>query len=467
MAHLTSLDGNALLRWAERATRELGFRRAEINALNVFPVPDSDTGSNMAHTMEAAIAQAHGMTGSAREVAHALAAGAVRGARGNSGVVLSQVLRGIAQTAGDEITGVEVQNALRTAVDLVDRAISAPVEGTVITVLRAAAQAASAADLWEVSQQAVVAARRALEETPSQLEVLREAGVVDAGGQGLVVLLEALLSEVEQSPGIAPTIEPEASKSAYLEVMFHFTCSTPAQFELAIDNVREFGDSLMVAREHETAATVHIHTRQAGKLIEYIFAVGAVRSLHLEVLPEARNLESERIVIAVVPEGPLTELYEQAGAKVIHPHKGLLYDLIGVAHTADELILLPNGLMSRKALVAAERAAHAAQRTLMIVPSPGLVQGIAAIAVHDPDQAIAVDAYAMSEAASEVRTAALDSADELVPALQEMLSVGGELVTILSSLPVQLEALAHQYPTVDCVVYPASGMGHAIEIGVE
>lgn len=467
MAHLTSLDGHGLLRWAERATHELGVRRAEINALNVFPVPDSDTGSNMAHTMEAAVAQAHGMTGTARDIAHALAAGAVRGARGNSGVVLSQVLRGIAQTAGDHINGVTVQAALRTAVTLVDRAISDPVEGTVITVLRAAAEAAEATALPEVTRQAVEAARIALAATPSQLAVLRDAGVVDAGGQGLVVLLEALLAEVEGNAEVSSVVPVEASKSIYLEVMFHLTCSTPAQFEQAVHNIRKFGDSLMVAREHETAATIHIHSRQPGELIEYVFSIGSVRGLHLETLPETRLDSDNRVIIAVVPNGPLAQLFEEAGVRVIHPGSGLLYDLIAVAHDAGELVLLPNGLMSRKEIVAAERAAKAAERSLMIVPSPGLIHGIAAAAVHDPQQPIAVDAYAMAEAAGEVRTKNLDSVDDLDDAVATMLAEGGELVTILSSVPLTSAALQERYPAIQFEIYLATGLEHVLEIGVE
>ncbi|MDO5077969.1 DAK2 domain-containing protein [Corynebacterium sp.] len=470
MAHLTSLDGKALLRWAERATHELVARRSEINALNVFPVPDSDTGSNMAHTMEAALTQARDVTGSARDVANALAAGAVRGARGNSGVVLSQVLRGIAHASEEEITGVHVQAALRAAVALVDRAIHDPVEGTVITVLRAAATAAAAAhstELGEVGRQALTAAQTALANTPSQLEVLREAGVVDAGGQGFLVLLEALVAEVEGSPDVRVELVGEAAKSVYLEVMFHLTCSTPAQLEHVSGRLRSFGDSLMVAREHETAAMIHIHTRQAGPLIEYVFGVGAVRGLHLETLPDAKVDVPERAVIVVAPAGPLSDLYRQAGARVINPGSEVLYDLIAIAHDCGEFILVPNGFMSRRELVSAERAALAAERTIMIVPTAGLMNGIAAVAVHDPQQPIAVDAYAMAEAAREVRTRTLDDPSQLSGAVSEMLAGGGELVTILAAAPVDGDGLRERHPEVEFDFYAADGMDHVIEIGVE
>ncbi|MCO7104414.1 DAK2 domain-containing protein, partial [Pseudomonas aeruginosa] len=157
------------------------------------PVPDSDTGSNMAHTMEAAVAELD----NGGDVADSLALGAVRGARGNSGMVLSQVLRGVAESTVDSvIDGVVFVRSLKQAVELVDRAIAEPVEGTVITVLKAAAEAAddaqaqSGATLHSIVSAAITAARMALERTPSQLPALREAGVVDAGGAGLVILLE-------------------------------------------------------------------------------------------------------------------------------------------------------------------------------------------------------------------------------------------------------------------------------------
>ena len=145
MAQPSRFDGARLMSWARRASDELNRRRVEINKLNVFPVPDSDTGSNMAHTMASAVAEAERLPGDRdpRQVAEALAVGAVKGARGNSGVVLSQVMRGVAQSMADNAPGgVVIADSLAAAVRFVDKAIADPVEGTVITVLRAAAVAA-------------------------------------------------------------------------------------------------------------------------------------------------------------------------------------------------------------------------------------------------------------------------------------------------------------------------------------
>lgn len=204
MQDVEYLDGLGLYRWVRSAVGELTARRTEINALNVFPVPDADTGSNMAHTMTEALKEIETLDPEERcdvaRVSAAMATGSVRGARGNSGVVLSQVLRGLAQSAAQgQLNGRSIQKALNMGNGFVVRAINEPVEGTVITVLRAAAIAANQAandSLVEVLGAATHAAQVALDKTPSQLAVLREAGVVDAGAKGLVVLLESLLRAV-------------------------------------------------------------------------------------------------------------------------------------------------------------------------------------------------------------------------------------------------------------------------------
>ena len=214
MQDVEYLDGPGLYRWVRRAVGELTARRAEINALNVFPVPDADTGSNMAHTMEAALKEVEALAADelfdVAKVSAAMATGSVRGARGNSGVVLSQVLRGLAQSAAQgNLDGKSIQQALNMGNSFVVRAINEPVEGTVITVLRAAAIAAnqaSSTSLVDVLGAATKAAQVALDNTPSQLAVLREAGVVDAGAKGLVVLLDSLFHEVCNKPSshVAP-----------------------------------------------------------------------------------------------------------------------------------------------------------------------------------------------------------------------------------------------------------------------
>lgn len=526
MAASPLLDGTRLLAWARHAADELDRRRVEINALNVFPVPDADTGSNMAHTMAAAVeeAEALGPGAGAEEVAEALAVGAVRGARGNSGVVLSQVMRGVAQSiAEDASEGVMVAEALGSAVGYVDRAIADPVEGTVVTVLRAAAAEArevveeaddpAALSLTDVAVPATDAARVALARTPSQLPALREAGVVDAGGAGLVVLLETLVGETAPAaPGPAREAAPKdvdthgLGGDVALEVLFSFEGDLDA-LEGAL---APLGDSLIVARLNETAGRVHIHSHEAGRVVEAAYAAGAVSELRLEALPPATAAPApataapRRLIIAVTPPGSLTTLYAESGAVTVAPGPEVISDMLAaIKHSqSDEIIVLPNGLLSSDNLAAVEKATRAMEQTITLLPTVRLVSGIAALSVYDETQPLATAAFTMSEAAGEMRTAvavraekgaltqggAVGKGDVVVTARGETLLIadrpadaveracrrllehGGEQVTILFDSAelsaAELEELASAL-RVEVMVYPADGLEACAEIGVE
>ncbi|AQQ15134.1 DAK2 domain protein [Corynebacterium glaucum] len=517
MATPSAFDGAQLMAWARRAADELNRRRMEINKLNVFPVPDADTGSNMAHTMAAAVEEAEqlGSDADVRQVAEALAVGAVKGARGNSGVVLSQVMRGIAQTVSEDTPGgAVIADSLAAAVTFVDRAIADPVEGTVITVLRAASVAAaeavaSAADpsnpgIEEVAQAVAEAARVALANTPSQLEVLREAGVVDAGGTGLVVLLEALLGDATVQPTEPFDLEPDATvahgTTGNLEVMFMFAGNVDVlERELSV-----MGDSLVIARL-EDAAKVHIHSHDAGAVIERAYALGEVSDLRLEILPaDPTTHVPERVIVAVTPPGALTRLYELAGAVAVQPGEDVVAQILATIRRseASEVILLPNGLLNNRNLAAVEKAAHAFEQTVTLLPTVRLVSGIAALTVHDPSQPLATAAFTMSEAAGEMRTAVAHRApragliqggpvakgdvvvtshgetvliaDDPITAVERtckrFLAHGGEQVAILFDPEqfdrAELDALEDTLG-VAIMSYPADNLGAIAEIGVE
>ena len=447
MSYPSTLDSRGLRNWATRAVGELAHRRDEINALNVFPVPDSDTGSNMAHTMEAAVAELD----NGGDVADALALGAVRGARGNSGMVLSQVLRGVAEsTVESVIDGSVFARSLQQAVELVDRAIAEPVEGTVITVLQAAAEAAddaaaqSSATLHSIASAAIAAARTALERTPSQLPALREAGVVDAGGAGLVILLESLLAEIEGSTGHAGVPGPE--EVTELEVVFFFEGDIDA-LQAAI---APLGDSLVIARATEDSANVHIHSRRAGAVIETAFAQGKVNNLHLEVLPDHAEPAAEesvaRRVYAAAPAGPISDLLESAGVTVVPPEKPIAAE--------DEDIVLVTGLSS----------GTGAGR---VVPAQSLVAALAAISVNDPNNPdTGAVVAAMRDAAKSMRVAypSQENLASIIATCRDLLAEGGEQVTILSALDVNDEDLGQQLD-VDVVALNVPDI--ATEIGVE
>lgn len=516
MVNVEYLDGPALHRWLTRAVAELVARRAEINKLNVFPVPDADTGSNMAHTMEAALAEVNNLPATHQcditKLTAAIAVGAVKGARGNSGMVLSQVLRGLAQSAvSDRITGRTVQQALTTANKFVHHAIIEPVEGTVVTVLRAAAIAANQAptdSLIDVLTAATTAAAIALANTPSQLAVLRDAGVVDAGAQGLVLLLETMLDEVsggtietstnpsfqppkpkafsikvvgtaapgsvdmftqllgatritaptntksnptgqlqpaktppkprspfgqptqlarlwnhqpptidtpptttthnQQKPHTTntnPTVPTETTRPRvdYLEVMFFIQ---NADLNHVRDQLQPLGDSFIIAPISPHSASVHIHTHQAGTVIETAHHLGKITNLHIEALPEATTT-NHRIILALTPTGLITHLYQSAGALTINPGDDIVLDIAAAARAsgATEIILLPNGMLTTHQLASIERSSHAFEQALTIVPTGTIIRGLAALAACNNTQPLAVDAYTMGEAAQATRTA--------------------------------------------------------------
>lgn len=448
MSFPSSLDARGLHNWAIRTVGELSHRRAEINALNVFPVPDSDTGSNMAHTMEAALAEVE----KGGDVAEALAIGSVRGARGNSGMVLSQVLRGVADSTVDSrVDGQTLAEALSLAVRLVERAIARPVEGTVISVLRAAAAAAEesaqrpSAQLHEILVDTITAAREALEKTPTQLAVLREAGVVDAGGTGFVILLETLLAEIEG--GAVRDAEAIEKVEAELEVVFFFEGDLVALEQ----TLAPHGNSLVVARATEDAGTVHIHTREAGPVIEMAFAAGAVSSLRLEVLPEAQaqaGTEKEsRTIFAVAPAGPVAALFETVGARIVRPDEV-------VETSAAQDIYLPNGYGGDAG-------------DARVVPTESLVAGLAAISVYEPDNPDTDSMVSvMRDAARSMRVDSPDeeSVEAIIAKSREMLAGGGEQVTILSGVELSDAELSDE---LDVEVVAIHVGGITTEIGVE
>ena len=503
-------DGARLLAWARRASGELERKRAEINELNVFPVPDGDTGSNMAHTIAAAVEAAAELPDGAglTEVAEALAVGAVRGARGNSGVVLSQILRGFAQAASYGATeGEMLAVALTNAVGFVDRAIAEPVEGTIITVLRAAADAArpnAHLPLVDVAAAATAGAQDALRLTQTQLPALHEAGVVDAGGAGLVAVLGTLTAEEEgegEPEGVDRQMPETHGTQGELEVMFSFRGDLDAlKGELA-----GLGDSLIIAPLNDSEATVHIHSRNAGKVIETAFSAGEVSDLRLEVLTSAVPAGApERLIIAVTPPGSVTSLYAASGAATVVPGPNVAADMLDAITRSgsNEVIVLPNGQLSSSELAAVENAARAVEQSITILPTVRLVSGIAALSVHDPAQPLATAAFTMSEAAGEMRTALafraekgaltlggavakgdvvvtsrgehLLIADEPMEAVESacrrLLEHGGEQVSVLfdpSELRADaLEELAGKLG-VDVMVYPADGLQACAEIGVE
>ena len=499
-----NLDGPLIVQWARRAAKGLREKQTEINSLNVFPIPDSDTGSNMAHTMTEACESSENVDEhNTAEVTAALASGAVRGARGNSGVVLSQVLRALADTAArGPVNGAAVAAMLRQAGGFVRSAISSPVEGTVVSVLDAAARGAAAGkeSLRDSVARALASAEEALENTPSQLPVLAKAGVVDAGGRGLVVILQALYDVLDTAEGVdakgthsstdagtdtgrvsgadAGTDAPVRARSCELEVMFFFEAEASSD---AVVELREFledhGNSVIIGPISDSEATVHVHTRAAGPVIEKAFSLGTVTRLRIEVLPE-RDVDQEQLpaipIIALTNAKGVAAVFEKAGAVSLtwnndqEADHQALEDALSQTGSGN-VAILTNGFDTS--------GLAATDRRLDIIDTKALVGGLAALAVHDPAAEWDDNVEEMLDAVAAQRSVSC-SAEALEQTLNELLADGGELVTILWSGPDMnpqrieevKETFTELYPDLLIDAYQADGLGAgdtAVQIGVE
>lgn len=453
------LNASALLRWADAAVVALGEHAGEINRLNVFPVADRDTGTNMLFTMRAARAEA-GLVCDGTDlaaVAAALSSGAASGARGNSGVILSQILRAVADVAADvagaaagAVTGAEAAGALDTAAlaAALHRAVTltvaamggAVVAGTMVSVLEATAGAlAGAADRGATPGPALTdagaAAAAALERTPSQLPVLAEAGVVDAGGLGLLVLIDALTETVggraqprRRYQPATPIVSPAAACRGApdltgFEVMYRLGQGAPAALERLRGALAGLGDSVLIAPADAGAYSVHVHTGDAGAAVEAGLAAGPVSRIRISALASGRvapgGWERGRAVLAVVDGDGAEYLFGSEGATVLRAGAGAAGDvsaaelLQAVIDTgAAQVMVLPNGYVRAEELVAGCTAGIGSGIDVVPVPAASMVQGLAALAVHDPGREAVEDGYAMARAAAGTRHGSVRVATE-------------------------------------------------------
>ncbi|GGV89814.1 DAK2 domain-containing protein [Streptomyces massasporeus] len=606
----TFFDALAVRTWCGLALETLGRAREEIDAINVYPVADGDTGTNLYLTVESAVAAVEAVfaghaagaeaavgAGSAAgaeaavgagsagagsadigfagaegtdaggageptlaDAARAMAHGALIGARGNSGTILAQLLRGMAQVLADDDTaradGRCLRLALRHAADSARRAVAHPVEGTVLTVASAAADAADGAegDCGTVARAAYDGARTALAATPGQLPVLERAGVVDAGGRGLVAVLGALVETFtgERARAVAasactgpagvPHARVEPAEGQVLADGAPGECAdsaavVPGQegpaFEViylleaedeAVERLRgrldALGDSLVVVGG-DGLWNVHVHVDDAGAAVEAgieagrphriritHFGAGDVHTTGAERPPRER---AQRAVVAVVPGEGLAGLYAEAGATTVlarpgePPASGELVQAVRRAH-AREVVLLPNDADLRHTAAAAAEQVRTEGVRVALIPTRSAVQGIAALAVHEPDRRFDEDVVSMTSAAGATRYAevtiaerqswtmagicqagdvlglidgdvAVIGSDLAVTAeavLDRMLSAGGEMVTLVlgddvpDTVAGHLEGRVREgYLAVDTVVYRGGRQGALLLIGVE
>ena len=424
-------DLEVVRRLAGASAAALEASRRRIDDLNVYPVPDGDTGTNLTLTVSA-VADALDRVGDAdrKRLADEITRAALLGARGNSGVILSQIVRGFAEVAGASATidSPALARAFRSASDAAYRALRDPVEGTMLTVARELAEEAEtrAAPELPVGQLLRALVRRgeeALARTPEQLEVLRDAGVVDAGGAGLLELLRGLTAAVtgeELPPVPAEAIGVDAvhlGRSRYrycTSFVVEGERLDAGDLEAGLDRI---GDSLIVVGD-ERALKVHVHTDDPGRALSLAVERGALAAVEIADMHRQTDEREARLlagagepratdVVAVVAGEGNARLFRSLGAAHVvestSPSTGEILAAIDAA-AAREVIVLPN---NPNAILAAEQAAAQAGRSARVLPTSSIPAGLAALVAYDGSQSADENAGAMAEALAAVTTGAV------------------------------------------------------------
>jgi len=446
----STINGGGLVLSLRAGMNWLERNLAAVNALNVFPVPDGDTGTNMFLTMKAAYeAAAEGGESSARsvgEVAARAAYGALMGARGNSGVILSQIFRGIAKALdGHAILDAKLlATAFTEASAMAYKAVLKPVEGTLLTVSRGAADAAEAAvkaggDVRAVLDAALNGARATLARTPDLLPLLREAGVVDAGGQGFVIVLEGMRLhfagrniETEDLPEIAPAspqamafnvggVAAEHGEDDYgycTNFLLTATVGTPLDFPALREHFAAIGHSAVIVGD-EQYLKAHIHTLDPGACLSYALQFGGLTQIKIDNMDaQVETLEGHAASAgAAQPLAPLAVIAVAAGAGVstvlkgqgaivvrggqtMNPSTQEILDAINAA-PAERVIVLPN---NGNIILAARQAAEMAGKPASVLSTRSVPQGIAALANFNFDADFETNIAAMTSAMERVHT---------------------------------------------------------------
>lgn len=531
---LDTLDAAAVRRWCASGLAALRRHQGEIDELNVYPVPDGDTGTNLVLTLTSAHQalamdldtlpdDGHTPHGHALRL---MARGALLGARGNSGVILSQILRGFADTlaAAPAVQGRQLAAALADAATAAYAAVAHPVEGTLLTVAAAAARAAEQADsddLRAVTRAAADGAARALARTPEQLPALARAGVVDAGGRGLCLLLDALVEvvtgEAPRPAGApAPAARPpatavrETGSTAYAYEVQYLLDGTDEAVARLRGELDALGDSLVIVGDGGTW-NVHVHANDVGAAIEAGVVAGRPHRITVtrfadQVPPPAPRPDGRGAVVVATGAG-IAELFTAEGATVVpaNPSTGELLDAIRAAGTA-RVVVLPNDPNTQSVASAAAREAHGLGVKVSVVPTRSPVQALAALAVRDPKRRFEDDVIAMAEAAGacryaevchaskealtvagpcragdvlalvegEVHLIGADLLDTCTAVVDRMLGGGGELVTLLcgADAPEGLadrvrEHVERSWPFVEVQAYEGGQPHYPLLLGVE
>jgi DAK2 domain fusion protein YloV len=512
--------------WLRRAGELVGESAEALNAINVYPVPDSDTGTNLRLTFDGIVAAVSEAT---PDTVDALVQAAILSAHGNSGAIVAEMLVSVARQLSDlregTPAGSRLATLLRVAAVGARRAVARPVEGTIITVAEAAAEAAEAAwsdhhyEALAVAEAAQRAAREALARTPDQLQALAAAGVVDAGGQAYVLLLDALVQTLHGEPARSLiTVTPAAVAArpggngrppVEYEVMYALRGAPAAGRAALRERLSALGHSVVLVGD-QSVAQVHVHLREAGAAIEAGLGEGRLSQIRITALPpEPPTQTSERTVLSVVAGPGLADAVSAMGGTpvVTVDRDRTLVELTAAAqHSGGEVIILPNDPAALGGARQLATALRTPDRRATVIPTVAQVQGLAAMAVHEPAADFESAVVAMSNAAGHVRHGAVTVAEgaamtmagrcqagdvlgvvmgdfveigRTVPevawaVVERLLSAGGELLTIVAGTGTD-EEVAHRLadqvraarPGVDVEVIHGGQPRYALLLGLE
>lgn len=450
---MTNITTSLFQGMVQAAATRLSKQAEYVNSLNVFPVPDGDTGTNMSMTMENGAKEvADKPASTVGQVGQVLSKGVLMGARGNSGVITSQLFRGFGQSIKDkdELTGKDLAQAFQAGVEVAYKAVMKPVEGTILTVSRGAATAAikkaeDTDDAVEVMRAALDGAKAALAKTPDMLPVLKEVGVVDSGGQGLVFIYEGFLSalsgdfilseDFEATPAtMTEMINAEHHKAvvghvATEDITFGYCTEIMVALKQGPTYVKEFdyeafqhylselGDSLLVVNDDEIVK-VHVHTEDPGLVIQEGLKYGALAKVKVDNMRHQHDAQVQKVdvedqpretkeygLIAVVAGDGLAEIFKSqgvdyiiSGGQTMNPSTEDIVKAIESVN-AKNVIILPN---NKNIFMAAQSAAEVVDLPAAVIETKTIPQGLTSLLAFNENASLEDNAAAMSDSLSEV-----------------------------------------------------------------
>ena len=450
---ITALDGKRFAEMVIQGANHLGANAKMVDALNVFPVPDGDTGTNMNLSMTSGAKEVkNNVQEHIGKVGIALSKGLLMGARGNSGVILSQLFRGFSKAIETKatISGKDFAAALESGVETAYKAVMKPVEGTILTVAKDSAKRGVQAsqksnDIIEIMEEVLIEAKASLKRTPDLLPVLKEVGVVDSGGQGLVFVYEGFLAELKgeplpDSPESLPSMDDMVSAEHHKSVQSHMNtedivfgyCTEfmvkfeddklakhPFDEQVYRNDLSKLGDSLLVIADEEVVK-VHIHSEQPGNCLSYGQRYGSLINIKIENMrqqhsnivgemhtplvsdrPQVPKEQQEYGIVTVSMGSGIAELFKSIGAHAVieggqtmNPSTEDIVKAVKEVH-AKKVFILPN---NKNIIMAAQQAADVSDEEIYVIPSKTVPQGLSALLAFNPAGDVKTNEAAMTDA---------------------------------------------------------------------